>query len=269
MAMQNFFVRFFWATGAIGLTVSFGGSFWNQEAIAQPQPVSSLINPADTCFMLSSTGKRIDLGHLCTKNPQIVPKPKPVPKNISNFTTTSNFSGSANIKAFLMVIRYAEGTDSQDGYQIQYTGARFYDFADHPRVARCGNIRGKSVCSTAAGAYQFLETTWDEVAYAIGAVDFSPASQDRGAMELIYRAGAMSDVESGNIPRAIAKLANIWASFPRWQGDADGSYSQSVVSMDLLLQVFRYYQQAEIATIQSARQNANPNARQSKKLTQK
>jgi len=137
--MQKFFERFFWATGVVAC---FGG-MWRQQAIAQP--ISSIINPADTCFMVSSTGKRIDLGHLCTKNPQIIPKPKPKPKpkpvqkNISN-TPTSNFSSSANIKAFLMVIRYAEGTDSQDGYQIQYTGSRFYDFVDHPRRARCGNI---------------------------------------------------------------------------------------------------------------------------------
>jgi muramidase (phage lysozyme) len=248
------------------LTASFGSlSLIDRKAIAQP--IST--NPADTCFMVTSSGKRLDLGHLCTKNPQIVPKPKPVQVN-TNFTNT-NFSGSntsssnvyssANLKAFLMVIRYAEGTDSQDGYQIQYTGTRFYDFADHPRIARCGNIRGKSVCSTAAGAYQFLETTWDDVASAVGVSDFSPASQDRGAMELIYRAGAMSDVESGKIPKAIAKLANVWASFPRWSGDADGSYSQSVVSMDELLQVFRYYQQAEIASVQ--------NIKQSKKVTQR
>jgi len=243
------------------LVASFGSlSLIDRKAIAQP--IST--NPADTCFMVTSSGKRLDLGHLCTKNPQIIPKPKPVRVN-PNFTSTnfsgSNISSSANLKAFLMVIRYAEGTDSSDGYQIQYTGTRFYDFADHPRIARCGNIRGKSVCSTAAGAYQFLETTWDEVAYAVGATDFSPASQDRGAMELIYRAGAMSDVESGNIPKAIAKLANVWASFPRWNGDANGSYSQSVVSMDELLQVFRYYQQAEIASTQ--------NIKQSKKVTQR
>jgi muramidase (phage lysozyme) len=260
--------RLFWIAN---LTVSFGSLSLvnlnlNEKAIAQS---ISNTNPADTCFMVTTSGKRVDLGYLCTKNPQIIPKPRPVQVNTnfnnSGFTnsgfTNSNFSGSANLKAFLMVIRYAEGTDSQDGYQIQYTGTRFYDFADHPRIARCGNIRGKSVCSTAAGAYQFLETTWDDVASAVGVSDFSPASQDRGAMELIYRAGAMSDVESGNIPKAIAKLANVWASFPRWSGDADGSYSQSVVSMDELLQVFRYYQQVEIASLQ--------NIKQSKKVTQR
>ncbi len=245
----------------------------SQIAFAQP-----LINPADTCFMITSSGKRIDLSNLCAKNPQIIPKPKAARLKTRNFSNVAranfpnsaisggyisggNFSGSINLKAFLRMIRYAEGTDSNDGYQIQYTGARFYDFADHPRVVKCGNIRGKSVCSSAAGAYQFLETTWDDVANSIGAADFSPASQDRGAIELIARAGAIRDIESGNISAAIAKLANIWASLPRWQGDADGSYSQSVVSIDELVQAFRYYQQAEAAN--------SLNLKQTKKLSQK
>lgn len=244
--MQKFSVRLLWIA-------SIFTGFASQGAIAQT--ISSNINPADTCFMVTSSGKRIDLGHLCTKNPQIVPKPKPVQKIAASSKFSTNFSASTNIKAFLRVIRYAEGTDSQDGYQIQYTGTRFYNFIDHPRVARCGNIRGRSVCSTAAGAYQFLETTWDDVAYSIGVSDFSPASQDRGAMELIYRAGAMGDIESGNIAKAIGKLAPVWASFPRWDGDLEGSYSQSVVSMNELLQAFQYYQQAEASSLQNTKQS--------------
>lgn len=200
---------------------------------------------ADTCFMVTSSGKRIDLNHLCPKNPPLKPKPPKAVKKAPNYISTA--SPSANLSAFLRVIRYAEGTDSPDGYQIQYTGTRFYSFADHPRVARCGRIRGNSVCSTAAGAYQFLSTTWDDVASVIGARDFSPAAQDRGAIELIWRAGAMGDIESGNIARAIAKLAPVWASFPRWDGDYDGSYGQSVVPMTELLQAFRYYLQTEVA----------------------
>jgi len=253
--MQKFWTTGFLASAIISSFGFVGINFFNEAAIAQS--ISNLaINPADTCFMVTSSGKRIDLGHLCTRNPQLVPKPKPVQRvaTVKNFPPSNLADASVNIKSFLKVIRYAEGTDSSDGYQIQYTGTRFYNFNDHPRVARCGNIRGKSVCSTAAGAYQFLETTWDDVANATGASDFSPASQDRGAMELIYRAGAIKDIESGKIARAIGKLAPVWASFPRWQGDLEGSYSQSVVSMDELLQVFRYYQQAEVASIQTTKQ---------------
>ncbi|AFY74031.1 muramidase (phage lambda lysozyme) [Synechococcus sp. PCC 7502] len=248
--MQKFSPQLFYA-GSIGLTTVLSSLLINQAAIAQ-----NIGNLADTCFMVTSSGKRLDLGHLCTKNPQVVIKPKPVQKvaAISNFPT-SNFPTSININAFLKVIRYAEGTDAQDGYQIQYTGARFYSFTDHPRIARCGNIRGKSVCSTAAGAYQFLDTTWDDVASSIGAPDFSPTSQDRGAIELIYRAGALQDIESGNIARAIGKLAPVWASFPRWDGDMEGAYGQSVVSMNELLQVFQYYQQAEASNLRNIKQS--------------
>ena len=252
--MAKFSVQVF-CNPSIWLTTALSSVIFSQAAIANIG--KTIGSPADTCFMVTSSGKRIDLGHLCRKNPKIVVKPKAVPKvaSISNISTFNFPASSNNLKAFLKVIRYAEGTDSQDGYQIQYTGTRFYNFNDHPRVARCGNIRGSSVCSTAAGAYQFLETTWDDVANITGAVDFSPASQDRGAIELIYRAGAMSDIESGNIARAIGKLAPVWASFPRWAGDLDGSYSQSVVGMNELLQVFRYYQQAELATVQNVKQS--------------
>lgn len=213
-------------------------------------PVESKTTISDTCFMVTSSGRRIDLNHLCTRNPTL--KPARPPQRTTS-TYKSSASPSANLQAFLRVIRFAEGTDSQDGYQIQFTGTRFYSFADHPRVARCGRIRGNPVCSTAAGAYQFLSSTWDDVASAIGARDFSPASQDRGAIELIERAGAMGDIESGNIARAIAKLAPVWASFPRWDGDPDGSYRQSVVPMAELLQAFRYYLQTEVASTKNLR----------------
>lgn len=225
---------------AFGLTAGFG--LETESAIAQEY---------GACYMETSSGERINFD-FCQKNPPI-PKPKPKakpsaakPQQLSRSSAPApNYPASVNLQAFLRLIRYAEGTDSDDGYRIQYTGTRFLSFADHPRIARCGYIKGGRVCSTAAGAYQFLESTWDDVASAIGAGDFSPAWQDRGAIELIERAGAMADVESGRIESAISKLAPIWASFPRWAGDGWGSYGQSVVSMGELVQEFRRQQQLQ------------------------
>jgi muramidase (phage lysozyme) len=199
------------------------------------------------CFMVTSSGQYLDLAGLCRKNPNVkrIAKPKAVsiarvsPKRQvfpGNFPVSSN-----NLTAFLQVIRYAEGTASADGYRIQYTGARFSSFGDHPRRVICGGIRGSQVCSSAAGAYQFLETTWDDVATAIGASDFSPDWQDRGAIELIRRSKALEDVEAGRIEEAIAKVAPVWASFPRYRGDYNGVYGQSVVSMEELLREFTGY----------------------------
>jgi len=196
------------------------------------------------CFMVTSSGKYLDLTGLCKKNPPVkrIVKPKPVAviaKANPSRQFSSNFPVSSNnLIAFLQVIRYAEGTASSDGYRIQYTGAKFSSYGDHPRRVICGGIRGRQVCSSAAGAYQFLETTWDDVAGAIGANDFSPDSQDRGAIELIRRAKALEDVEAGRIEEAIAKVAPVWASFPRYRGDYNGYYRQSVVSMEELLNEF-------------------------------
>jgi muramidase (phage lysozyme) len=196
------------------------------------------------CFMVTSSGQYVDLTGICKKNPKVKRIVKPKPALIAKVAPirqsfTGNFPVSSNnLTAFLQIIRYAEGTSSADGYRIQYTGSRFSSFGDHPRRVICGGIRGQQVCSSAAGAYQFLETTWDDVANAIGASDFSPDWQDRGAIELIRRAKALEDVETGRIEEAIAKLAPVWASFPRYRGDYYGSYGQSVVSMEELLNEF-------------------------------
>jgi muramidase (phage lysozyme) len=155
----------------------------------------------------------------------------------------SQFTGSANLMAFLRMIRYAEGTSSQDGYQIMFTSRRFSSFFDHPRQMNCSNFRGRRLCSTAAGAYQFLDTTWDMIARKIGATDFGPGWQDRGATELIRRSGALADIEVGNIEQAISKTAGIWASFPRWSGDLRGRYSQAVKPMPELVRAFNHYHQ--------------------------
>lgn len=160
----------------------------------------------------------------------------------------SQFAGSSNLLAFLKMIRYAEGTSSREGYQIMFTSRRFSGYGDHPRQMNCSTFRGRQLCSTAAGAYQFLDTTWDMIARRIGATDFVPGWQDRAATELIRRSGALADIEAGNIERAIAKTASIWASFPRWNGDTRGQYNQAVKPMSELLRVFYRYQQMYLAS---------------------
>ncbi len=205
---------------------------------------------AQDCFMVTSSGQYINLSHLCRSglpsNPGVPkPKPKTVPNPPDSYVDTRTYPtypASVNLQAFLRTIRYAEGTASEDGYQIEFTGTRFYNFSDHPRRVRCSG----RLCSSAAGAYQFLETTWDDVAQSIGARDFSPEWQDQAAIELIRREGALEDVEAGRIERAIAKTANVWASFPTRYGDTYGYYGQSVVPMEYLVAEFRR-QQAIVA----------------------
>jgi lysozyme len=68
--------------------------------------------------------------------------------------------------------------------------------------------------STAAGAYQFLYKTWVLLAKSENLPDFSPDSQDKAAVALIRNAGALDDVEAGDLQPAVDKCSHIWASLP-------------------------------------------------------
>lgn len=119
-----------------------------------------------------------------------------------------------NVQAFLKMIRYAEGTAGANGYKTMFTGALFTSYASHPNVMNCATVRGVQVCSTAAGAYQFLFKTWESLRKKLNLKDFSPESQDLAAVQLIYEKNALADVEKGNFEAAIKKVSKIWASLP-------------------------------------------------------
>lgn len=113
-----------------------------------------------------------------------------------------------NVQAFLAMIGQFEGGD--EGYHALFGGGRFESFADHPRTL----VKTSGYASTAAGRYQILARTWDDVRDKIGAVDFSPYWQDVAAVYLIRRRGALDDVLAGRFNDAIAKVAKEWASLP-------------------------------------------------------
>lgn len=134
---------------------------------------------------------------------------------------------SANLRAFLMLIRQCEGTADADGYRALFghrpDAPRLFDsFADHPRIRtyekRDEFIRnGKIDYTTAAGAYQITETTWNSLVRKLGREtlpDFSPESQDRAAVALIQGRHALDDVEAGRLESAIRKCGPEWASLP-------------------------------------------------------
>lgn len=114
-------------------------------------------------------------------------------------------------RAFLDTIAYAEGTD--DSYNISFSYAQFGSFKDHPRRIYCSS----GYCSDAAGRYQFLSTTWDSVRRDLNLRDFSPKSQDLGALYLI-KARGVKDVSSlqtySQFANAIYLCNTEWASLP-------------------------------------------------------
>ena len=139
-------------------------------------------------------------------------------------TQTGNLS--TQIGAFLDTIAWAEGTDKnigdgvKTGYNIIYSFQTFSSYTEHPHRIVCAN----GICSSAAGRYQFLDTTWDMLANMLNLSDFSPDNQDRGAIELIKRRGALLDIEQGRIRVACNKVSWEWASIP------PGRYGQPIIS---------------------------------------
>lgn len=126
----------------------------------------------------------------------------------------SNMTYEANVAAFLRMIYAAEGTAGPNGYRTLFGGGLFDNFADHPRIKVTRPLGGRLITSTAAGAPQILERTWDDVQRVLRLPDFSPASQDAAAVYLIRRRGALADVRAGRFDQAVAKCAKEWASLP-------------------------------------------------------
>lgn len=135
-------------------------------------------------------------------------------------------------RALLDTIALAEGTSGPNGYRTMFTGRTFNSFARHPDIVN----RGGGYASSAAGRYQFLTPTWNSVARSLGLSDFSPANQDRGALELIRRRGVNSDAPLTRA--ALARLAPEWASLPTMAGRS--FYGQPVKRADALMS---YYNQ--------------------------
>lgn len=137
-----------------------------------------------------------------------------------------------NTRAFLAVLRRGEGTAGINGYRTLFGGGLFDSFAVHPNQRITRKMGGRNITSTAAGAFQFLFSTWEETRRLMGLVDFSPANQDRGAVGRIAARGALEDVKAGRFDVAVHKVAKEWASMP------GSPYGQPVISIQTARAVY-------------------------------
>lgn len=134
---------------------------------------------------------------------------------------------AANVRAFLATIQWAEGTArAADPYRVVMGyGLTLQDLSDHPYYT--GEWRGAEFFytdpasgarlrgwSTAAGAFQIIRKTWLPLKTDLALPDFSPASQDRAALELVRQRGALADVRAGRFAAALDKCRPTWASLP-------------------------------------------------------
>lgn len=115
-------------------------------------------------------------------------------------------NSSPEVQAFLDTIAWAEGAD----YDVIVGGENFSDFSKHPGEFR----KAFGVVSSAAGRYQFIDTTWEAMAKKEGLTDFTPESQDKAAIALLKQIGALDEIKSGDIDAAICSAGGQWASFP-------------------------------------------------------
>lgn len=140
---------------------------------------------------------------------------------------------ASNLAAFLDTIAYAEGTPRFsliEGYDVLVGGKTFDGFDDHPRQSVW--LKSYNIHSTAAGRYQFLVRTWDDLAKRFHLTDFSPTSQDEAAKQLIRQCRALGLVYDGRIAEAIHACRRIWASLP------GAGYGQRELDTDELLGVY-------------------------------
>lgn len=126
-------------------------------------------------------------------------------------------------RALLDTIAYTEGTRGRgkDGYNVTFAYRYFDDCDQHPKLKVCSG----SLCSTAAGRYQFLSKTYD----GLKMDSFWPEAQERGALELIRRRGVTlpaAPLTATQFANALDRLSYEWASLP------PARYGQTRLSME-------------------------------------
>ncbi|MDR3005242.1 MAG: hypothetical protein LBV14_13530 [Acidovorax sp.] len=126
--------------------------------------------------------------------------------------------GNPNTQTYLRMLQQAEGTYTGQGgnpYATAFGGGQLPDLRQHPKTLHSfTQTDGTPNKTSAAGAYQFLGSTWDDVSGKLGLPDFGPQSQDLAALELMRRNGSLPHVLAGNFDQAMKKDGKTWASLP-------------------------------------------------------
>jgi murein DD-endopeptidase MepM/ murein hydrolase activator NlpD/muramidase (phage lysozyme) len=165
--------------------------------------------------------------------------------------TTGIYQGMhPNVAAFLEMVRDGEGTKGDRGFTTMFTGAQLSGFSSHPAQLQSGG----GYTSDAAGAWQFLSTTWNPTAAKLGLKDFSPRSQALGAQQLLKDKGIYEAVVRGDLTAALSQGSYIWASLPAGPGQS-GRYGQPNHTYS---EVVKIYEQAKQSI--GGRVSTDPNA---------
>jgi lysozyme len=161
--------------------------------------------------------KLIQKGASATQTPSTITDGPTSSLDLSSSTkpasTSTSGSKSPGWAKWSKLIKTGEGTLGDKGYTTMFTGAQFSDLSKHPAQI---NVSGKHR-SDAAGAYQFLSTTYNPAAAKLGITDFSRESQEKVGKYLAQQRGLDVDkvhTTKESFLKALDKLAPEWASMP-------------------------------------------------------
>lgn len=120
------------------------------------------------------------------------------------------------MQAWLRLIREGESHQGAAAYTELYGGGSFADkgFGDHPRIHFDLDGKPGGNWTSAAGAYQIVETTWNRLVEKYGFTSFDPHTQDIAAVLLTAGRGAVQPVLDGDWRTACLNCRDEWASLP-------------------------------------------------------
>ena len=129
-------------------------------------------------------------------------------------------------KAYLRMIKACEGGE----YDIIFGGEKITDLSKHPNKRIKFNDRAGGGVSTAAGAYQITNPTWNGMAPRIAANDFGQKNQDRVALALaLEKPGMYEAIMSRNVPKMVEGSNGIYTSLP---GSKEGGRRHALTTME-------------------------------------
>lgn len=137
-----------------------------------------------------------------------------------------------NTNAMLSLIGNTEGTGSCYNFMVGHK--TFASFAEHPNLAQPFG----SQKSTAAGRYQFLYGTWQEVSRANGFSTFAPVNQDVAATYYMDSKGFATPskfLSKFDFEEVMDSLSYSWASLP------PGRYGQPSKTMEQAWTIYQRY----------------------------
>ena len=138
---------------------------------------------------------------------------------MASFRDLQQYANNANVNAYLNMLMDAEGTSSHaNPYAVAGGGkVMIQDLSQAGGFPKWGFTQtdGKKNTSSAAGAFQFLNSTYDDLrrqGYEVN--DFQPQTQRMAAIALLKQNGALPYIVNGDFDTAIRKSAGTWASLP-------------------------------------------------------